>query len=93
MTQARWTLPARDDLARIGDFYYPIAPDFADRLTEAALSASRFLAANPQAGPALKEPVRKWRIGTFDYVLLYRVTAGGVEILRIHHAREGCRKL
>lgn len=91
MTLAKWTIAARNDFARIDDFYHSIAPDFADRLAGAALSASRFLADNPHAGPTVEAPVRKWRIQTFDYVLLYRVTASGVEILRMHHVREGWR--
>lgn len=92
MTRAVWAIPAQTDFARIDDFYRAVAPDFAERLGRAAIEAARFLADHPGAGPLLWEPVRKWRIQTFDYVLLYRVTSQGVEILRMHHAREAWRK-
>jgi len=91
MTRAVWAIPAQTDLARIDDFYRAVAPEFAERLGRAAIGAARFLAGHPHAGPVLLEPVRKWRIPTFDYVLLYRVTGDGIEILRMHHAREAWR--
>jgi plasmid stabilization system protein ParE len=93
MTRVIWAIPARDDLARIDDFYRPVAPDFAEKLGRAALAASRFLADHREAGPVMSGSVRKWRVQTFDYVLLYRATENGVEILRMHHVREGWRTL
>ena len=92
MKRAEWTFAARADVARIDDFYQDLSPDFADRLGEAAFQASRFLAQNPRAGPLVESTVRKWSITSFDYVLLYRITATGVEILRMHHARENWRR-
>ncbi len=92
MKRAEWTLPAQADLARIDDFYLELSPDFADRLGREAFLASRFLAENPRAGSPVDGAVRKWRIKSFDYVLVYRPTATGVEILRMHHGRENWRK-
>lgn len=92
MSHARWTVPAQSDLARIDDFYLDLAPDFADRLGRAALASARFLADQPRAGELLEGEVRKWRVHGFDYVLLYRVAIDGVEILRMHHARENWRR-
>jgi plasmid stabilization system protein ParE len=92
MKRARWTEPAQADFARIDDFYQPLAPAFADRLGDAALRTARFLAENPRAGTIIEGELRKWRITSFDYVLLYRVVADGVEILRMHHARENWRR-
>ncbi len=91
MKRAQWTKPAQADFARIDDFYRQLAPDLSERLGTATLGAARFLADNPRAGSALEAGVRKWRITSFEYVLLYRVVADGVEILRMHHARENWR--
>lgn len=91
MKHASWTRLARADLARIDDFYQELNTEFADRLGRAALAAARFLAQNPRAGAVLEAEVRKWRIASFEYVLLYRVVASGIEVLRMHHARENWR--
>ena len=91
MKRAQWTKPAQADFARIDDFYDRLAPDFAVRLGAAALKTARFLSDNPRAGSVVEDEVRKWRISSFDYVLLYRIVADGVEILRMHHARENWR--
>ncbi|MGK6354386.1 type II toxin-antitoxin system RelE/ParE family toxin [Sphingomonas sp. DT-207] len=91
MRRARWTAIARADFERIDKYYQGLSPEFADRLGIAALRAARFLAENPHAGPLIEEPVRKWRVRSFDYVLLYRLSVDGVEILRMHHAHENWR--
>ena len=91
MRRARWTKLAQADFARIDDFYQDLNAEFADRLGHAALVASRFLAENPRAGAVLEEEVRKWRITSFEYVLLYRIVGNGIEVLRMHHARQNWR--
>ncbi|WP_213982677.1 type II toxin-antitoxin system RelE/ParE family toxin [Sphingomonas sp. dw_22] len=92
MSRAHWTVLARADLGGIDDFYQKHAPDFAEQLGAAALKASRFLAERPRAGAVLEGDIRKWRITGFDYVLLYRVAAGGIEVLRMHHVRQNWRR-
>lgn len=92
MKRAQWTKTAQADFARIDDFYQDLSPDFAGRLGAAALGASRFLAENPRAGAVLEADIRKWRITSFEYVLLYRIKGSGVEMLRMHHARESWRR-
>ncbi|MES2443648.1 MAG: type II toxin-antitoxin system RelE/ParE family toxin [Pseudomonadota bacterium] len=93
MKRAEWTLPAQADVARIDDFYQDLSPDFADRLGAAAFKAARFLAEHPRAGSQLDGDVRKWRITAFEYVLVYRPSPKGVEILRMHHMRENWRRV
>lgn len=93
MRRARWAGPAQSDFARIDDFYQPLSPAFADGLGRASLHSARFLAENPRAGTLIEGELRKWRIASFEYVLLYRVMPDGVEILRMHHARENWRPL
>ncbi|WP_307116939.1 type II toxin-antitoxin system RelE/ParE family toxin [Sphingomonas kyeonggiensis] len=91
MNRARWTPPAQDDLAALDDESSQLSPEYARRIGREALAAARFLAENPGAGPVVEGPVRKWRVLRTDYVLLYRIVAGGVEILRLHHAMRDWR--
>lgn len=91
MSRARWTARARADLANVDDYYRRIAPDYARRVGRQALAAARFLAVNPEAGPRFGGGTRKWRIRASDYLLIYRVAPGGVEILRLRHAHENWR--
>ncbi len=88
MRRTIWSGPARDDLARVDDFYAAIDPGHADRVGRAALEAGRFLAEFPLAGPVVEGAFRKWRVPATRYVLVYRLFEGGVEILRVRHGRE-----
>jgi len=88
MSVANWTRAAQADVARIDDFYFPTSPEFADRLGEAALSAAAFLAEYPRAGSSFRNGTRKWRIASFDFVLIYRTVPSGIEVLRMRHASE-----
>ena len=91
MSQARWTTPARGDLAAVDDYYRELSPAYSLRVGRAALAAGRFLAEFPEAGPAFDGDRRKWRVRATEYVLLYRAVPGGVEILRLEHARRDWR--
>jgi plasmid stabilization system protein ParE len=92
MRSVVWTAPAQADLAAIDDRYGEVAPDFADLAARAALAAGRFLAEHPAAGPLARDfGIRKWRVRGTDYILLYRIVAAGVEIIRVRHVREDWR--
>ncbi|UVO51503.1 type II toxin-antitoxin system RelE/ParE family toxin [Sphingomonas sp. SUN019] len=91
MNRARWTARARADLAAVDDYYCPIAPEYALRIGREALAAARFLAAHPASGPAFGGGTRKWRIRSTDYLLIYRIVTGGIEIVRLRHAHEDWR--
>ena len=91
MTRAIWLGSALADLAGIDDFYAAISPEHADRVGRAAVRAARFLAEHPRAGPVVKGVFRKWRVPGTDYILVYRVHADGVEIMRVHHGHENWR--
>ena len=93
MTRVVWVKSAQADLARIDDFNARRGRDFADRVGRAAIAAGRFLAGNPEAGPALHAGERKWRVPSTDYVLVYRIVASRIEILRVYHGRENWRRL
>ncbi|MCP3735534.1 type II toxin-antitoxin system RelE/ParE family toxin [Sphingomonas sp. RP10(2022)] len=92
MTRARWTRRARADLSRIDDFNVRNDPAFADAVGRAAIAAGDFLAEFPHAGSMLDDGERKWRVPHTDYILVYRVTNGDVEILRAYHGREDWRR-
>lgn len=91
MSKADWTREARADLEALDDEFSQLSPDYAYRVGRAALAAGRFLAEYPKAGPVLEGEVRKWLVQRTDYVLLYRQTGDGVEILRLHHAKRDWR--
>jgi len=91
MNIARWTIRARGDVALIDDRYRQIDPDLADRFGREALNAARFLATTPAAGPSVELGLRKWPVRHSEYLLFYRIVSGGVEIVRVRHARENWR--
>lgn len=91
MKTTHWTLRARADLAEVDDYYRGIAPLFARKLGLDALAAGRFLADFPNAGPVFGGGSRKWRIRATDFLLIYRITPGGIQILRLRHAAENWR--
>ncbi len=88
MRRVTWAPRAKADLARIDVFYAERDPDFADEIGQAAIAAGRFLSEFPAAGPIVDRDARKWRIAETDFLLLYRITLTGVEILRVRHGRE-----
>ena len=91
MSNASWTRRAQDDLTAADDYWHDINPDFALRLRRQAVAASAFLANWPFAGPAFGGGTRKWRIRTTDYLLIYRVVPGGIEVVRLRNAHENWR--
>ncbi|MFA6116188.1 MAG: type II toxin-antitoxin system RelE/ParE family toxin [Sphingomonas sp.] len=92
MRRSQWTVDARGDLAAIDDYYHDLNPDHALRVGRAAIAAARFLAERPEAGPVLDDKVRKWRVRGTDYVLIYRPVRQGIQVLRVHHAKQNWRK-
>ena len=74
--------------------------DLAFRFLDAAESSFEDLAAMPELGtarecvdPAL-EGVRMWRVAGFDnYLIFYRCTQSGVEIIRVVHAKRDIEAL
>ena len=92
MSRAIWSGAARDDLARIDEFYAILDADYADRVGRLAVRAGAFLADHPRAGPKMAEDIRKWRVPGTRHLLIYRIRSDGVEILRVHHGREDWRR-
>ena len=92
MSRLVWAPAAQADLARIDGFNVRYDPDFADRMGRAAVSAGRFLLEFPAAGAIVQGDDRKWKVPGTDYILVYRIIADGVEIVRAYHAREDWRR-
>jgi len=89
MTAVLWSDLANADLEAIDDYWVGYGQDAAERVSARIEAAAAFLATMPRAGPVLKrQAARKWRIGQTPYVLIYRVTDLGIEVLRIRHGRE-----
>jgi toxin ParE1/3/4 len=89
MKRAAWTPDAKADLARIDDFYAEIAPDYADRVGDAALAAARFLVQFPYAGTSIDiDDARKWVVRPTPYILIYRPQRDTIQILRVRHMAE-----
>lgn len=91
MSKASWTREAQADLAALDDEFSQLSDDYAYRVGRAALAAGRFLAEHPQAGPVLDGVIRKWLVQRTDYVILYRQTAHGIEVVRLQHAKRDWR--
>ena len=91
MSRAQWTRLAQADLAAIGDYYEPLNPDFPLQVERRAMAASRFLAEHPHAGPEIELGTRKWSVPRTDYIIVYRIARGGIEVLRVYHARQQWR--
>ena len=89
MKRADWTADAQADLAKIDDFYAETAPDYADRVGDAALAAARFLTEFPHAGASIDiDDIRKCLVRATPYVLIYRPMRDTVQILRVRHMSE-----
>lgn len=92
MSQARWSAPAQSDLAELDDYFRQFGDDHALRVGRLLLAAGRFLAEYPQAGPQLDVDLRKWRVAQTDYVIVYRVVMGSIDVMRVHHVRRDWRQ-
>jgi toxin ParE1/3/4 len=89
MRTVEWSDPAIVDLEEIDDYWSAYSHDAADRVTATIERAATFLTTTPAAGPRVRGAnARKWRVAATDYILLYRVSAHTIEVLRIRHARE-----
>lgn len=91
MTTARWTRRAQADLDKADRYHRQIDPVYSYRIGLAAIAASNFLTEFPRAGAPFGRASRKWRVRATDYLLIYRVRGGRVEILRMRHAHENWR--
>lgn len=89
LRRVEWTPLARDDLAAIDAYYWPIDPELAERLIQEIDNAARFLTGAPRAGPMIEAlDAHKWRVRATRYLLIYRIRSDAIEILRVFHASQ-----
>lgn len=81
-----------DELWAIWDYIAQDNAGAATRVIEAAYETFRSLAATPDLGrrrefrdPRLKD-LRSWRVSGFDnYLIFYRPTSNGIQVLHVYH--------
>lgn len=88
MPRVFFTRAAREDLVDIWTHIASDDPAAADRVLDRLDKVTTHLARNPQMGPARDDirPGLRYLVSG-SYLLLYRVTDGGVEIVRAVHGR------
>lgn len=94
MRRVVWSEPARNDLIRIERW---LDDNWASPNTLRTLKAIRercdFLPKFPQGGGLLTDELRKLRVLSTPYLLLYRVTPDTITVVRIVHEREDWQSL
>lgn len=89
MRQLRWAPQSRRDIRRIELWLDQIDPRIAGRITDEIENKVEQLIDFPFLGPPVGSGrYRKLAVTRFDYIVLYRVEAGTVEIARVRHAHE-----
>ena len=88
MPRVFFTRAAREDLIAIWSHIAADNPDAADRVLDRLDEAAGHLARNPQMGPARDDirPGLRYLVSG-SYLLLYRITDDGIEIVRAVHGR------
>jgi toxin ParE1/3/4 len=87
LTEVRWTAPAADDLENITRYISRDNPDAARRAARNLYDAAMSLDRLPDRGrlgriAGTRELIRA------PYIIVYRVTADAVEILRVYHGAQ-----
>lgn len=86
-----WTEQAEEDLLDIWHYVAQDSPHAADHLLDEIDAKSALLAANPYLGPARPDIAPELRYALVGrYLILYRIIADGVQIVRVVH---GARRL
>jgi toxin ParE1/3/4 len=87
--RVRVTHAARADLADIDAYIRRDSPEAAQRVTESLRARIELLGAFPNLGRPGKMPgTRELVISWLPYIVVYRLHAGSVEILRIMHTSQ-----
>lgn len=90
----RWTTPAVDELEAAQTYYHDLNPQAAHLLAQRIVHAAKGLRDHPNIGrPGLRENTREWVVSRTPYILIYRQTAGAVEILHVWDSRTDWQNL
>ena len=89
MPALKWTQPAIDDLWAIDAW---LVENASGEIALATLASIRFRASFlenfPHGGRPIEDGIRMLRVIDTPHLILYRIVADAVEILRIRHERE-----
>lgn len=89
MTPLSWSPTSRRDIARIAAWLSTIDTEIARTTIRSIRESGWRLREFPLSGPAAGTAgFRKLIVGGTPYLLVYRVREGGIEIIRVRHARE-----
>jgi toxin ParE1/3/4 len=88
MRRLTWSPSSRRDLLRIRDWLAAHDVRAALATIRAIRAAAIRLADYPELGRALEEPFRAIGVRGTSYILVYRLSDSGVDIIRIRHGRE-----
>lgn len=87
--QLRWSDEAADDLERITNYLFEETPHHAPELVRAIYSAPAALSHFPHRGrPGKKEGTRELVLTPLPYIVVYRIAADAIHILRILHGAQ-----
>lgn len=94
MPQVTYTRRARRDLVEIGEYIAADSPRAGDRVIDTLMDRAILLSANPQIGSLrteIAEGMRLFPVG--NYLILYRETATGIEVVRVLHGARDLERL
>ena len=84
-----WSPTARDDLRRIRTYIERHHPKAASRVARRIVETSHRLRAGPRIGPPGREKnTREIVVRGTPYLIVYRLAATTIEILRVLHGRQ-----
>ena len=84
--RVRWLSLALDDLDHALDFIHTDNPAAAKRVAGKVWKAAQLLAKHPAMGrPGRVTGTREWVIPGTPYIMAYRVSDDGLEVLRVLH--------
>ena len=88
MIAARFLKPAEAEAHEAAAYFDEQRAGLGDRFEQDLLAAVNFVIEHPLAGNSMNKHVRKFRLRTFRYNLIYAIDAGEVIIVAVaHHKR------
>ncbi|HEU4886948.1 MAG TPA: type II toxin-antitoxin system RelE/ParE family toxin [Thermoanaerobaculia bacterium] len=85
--QARFLRPAEAEVEEAVAYFDEQRPGLGDRFEQDLLAAVSFVSEHPFSGKPLSELVRKFRLRTFRYNLIYVIDESEIVIVAVAHHR------
>lgn len=84
----RWTRPALNDLIEVQTYIAQNDPQAAQAVAQRLWDAAQNLTVHPQIGrPGHVTDTREWIVRHTPYLIVYRIRAETLEILRLWHTK------